>query len=369
MDFIKIIHTADLHLSLPESAPDRYRRQLAKDALIVFFNIIDFSKEYKPDLLLICGDLFSVPNENINFAKLVFEKFFEIPDIDVIITPGNHDFLTSASPYKKIKLPDNVHIFSDFSKLDLKFKNAAVYGAGFNKRFMNKSIFEPALSNDKINICAIHADVTNGTSEYNPLSIHQMEESGYDYIALGHIHSFSGIQNVKNVSYAYPGTPQGQGFDEKGEKGIIFGKVSKNSADLSFKKMSKRMFSELTFDTTPYPLASQAYQEIYKETEKNFGDSFKDNLYKITLTGEYSENNKSYINYIYENLSNNLFYCELIDRTKPDINFLKSMIDETTIKGLFIKKMLKILETSDENEYKTAKKALYKGLELLDNDN
>ena len=43
-----------------------------------------------------------------------------------------------------------------------------------------------------------------------------------DYIALGHIHKFSGIKRIGNTYYAYSGCPEGRGFDEEGDKGIIF---------------------------------------------------------------------------------------------------------------------------------------------------
>ena len=40
-----------------------------------------------------------------------------------------------------------------------------------------------------------------------------------DYIALGHRHSFSGINIAGRTHFAYSGCPQGRGFDELDEKG------------------------------------------------------------------------------------------------------------------------------------------------------
>lgn len=369
MNSVKIVHTADLHLINPASVSDTLRKQLALDALSVFYSIIDFCKEYRPDVLLISGDLFSTPDTNESFARQVFEKFYEIPFSKVIITPGNHDFLSASSPYNFLKTSDNVHVFSDFSQIEIAEKNTVIYGAGFSSRFVKQSIFFPADDTDKINICAIHGDITNSFSEYNPISLSDIEKRGYDYIALGHIHSFSGIKNIGNTYYSYPGTPQGQGFDEKNEKGIVWGTISKSSKELNFKKMSKRMFVEFSFDITNCTLPSQAVSEIQNYIKETFGDDYNKNLYRINLTGEYKNNYGSYIEYISENLKNTLFYCEINDCTKSDINLLKSMIDETTIKGIYIKKMLKILEESNDEAYKTAKKALYIGLEVLGNDN
>lgn len=369
MNTIKVVHTADLHLTNPDLINDRIHRQLVSDSLSVFYSIIDFCKEYKPDVLLICGDLFSKPDEEETFAKSVFEKFSEIPYTQVVITPGNHDFLSSSSPFRNMQTQENVYIFSDFACLNIKSKNLKIYGAGFNKRFINRSIFESVSEDDTIKICAIHADVTNSESEYNPVSFEEIEKSGYDYVALGHIHAFSGIKSLGNVKYAYAGTPQGQGFDEKNEKGIIWGTVTKDSVDLNFKKMSKRLFLEMFYNIDNSQSPSEVYSEIITFLNKEYGENYQENLYRINLTGEYKDNHTVFINYITENLKNNFFYCEIIDKMKPDISILKDKVNETSVKGIFLKKVIKFLEDSDPKTTEIAKKALYIGLEVLGDEN
>ena len=369
MNSIKIVHTADLHLTNPDLITDKVRRQLAFDSLSVFYSIIDFCKEYIPDVLLICGDLFSRPNEGDNFAKRVFEKFSEISSTKVIITPGNHDFIYSSSPYIALQFQENVHIFSEFSQLDIENKNLKIYGAGFDKRFINQSIFKPTLSDNTIKICAIHGDVTNSESEYNPITTEDIGNSEYNYVALGHIHTFSGIKSVGNVKYAYPGTPQGQGFDEKKEKGIIWGTISKDCVNLNFREMSKRLFLEISYNIDNSLSASQVYSEIITFLDKEYGENYQENLYRINLTGEYKDNHTLFINYITENLKNNLFYCEIIDKMKPDISILKDKVNKTSVKGIFLEKVIKLLEDSDTKTTEIAKKALYIGLEVLGDEN
>ena len=53
-----------------------------------------------------------------------------------------------------------------------------------------------------------------------------IEKSGLTYLALGHVHQYSGPRREGGTVYAYPGTPDGRGFDELGEKGVILGRVS-----------------------------------------------------------------------------------------------------------------------------------------------
>ncbi len=46
-----------------------------------------------------------------------------------------------------------------------------------------------------------------------------------DYVALGHIHAYSGARTAGRVPYAWPGCPEGRGYDECGEKGVIIADV------------------------------------------------------------------------------------------------------------------------------------------------
>ena len=73
--------------------------------------------------------------------------------------------------------------------------------------------------------------------------------------------------------------------------------------------------------------------------------------------------------FICDNLNNYLFYAEIIDRTKPNIELLNDLAEETTIKGLFVKKILEILDSDDSYKKEIAIEALHIGLEVLNNDN
>lgn len=366
MNSVKIVHTADLHLIPYDTINDKYKKEYAKNALLAFYSIIDFCKEYNADILLIAGDLFSSPVISEAFSKQVFSKFSEIPTTKVFISPGNHDFLSTSSSYKNVDLPENVYVFSKFSKIYLDNINTEIYGCGFEKRFHNETLLQNIEKSENIQICLIHGDIVSSTSEYNPITIKQISESNYDYIALGHIHLYSGIHKSGNTNYAYSGTHKGQGFDEKGKKGIIFGTVSKENTNLNFKELPGSSFEEVNIDITE----CENYVEfILSELNNRFGDNYKDNSYKIILTGVQNNNYLSMRKFICDNLNNYLFYAEIIDRTKPNIELLNDLAEETTIKGLFVKKILEILDSDDSYKKEIAIEALHIGLEVLNNDN
>ena len=76
--------------------------------------------------------------------------------------------------------------------------------------------------NSKINILAAHADLTNRKSVYCPMKEWDFAVSGFDYVALGHIHAGGEIEKIGETYYAYSGCPEGRSFDECGVKGGIF---------------------------------------------------------------------------------------------------------------------------------------------------
>ena len=60
-----------------------------------------------------------------------------------------------------------------------------------------------------------------------------LQEKGFDYIALGHIHKpYYDSENIQKI--VYPGSTISLGFDELGEHGMIIGEISKNKNNIQF---------------------------------------------------------------------------------------------------------------------------------------
>ena len=72
----------------------------------------------------------------------------------------------------------------------------------------------------RIHLMALHGDV-EGKGRYGPIALEDIAASGLTYLALGHIHACSGLQKAGDTYWAYPGCPEGRGFDELGDKGVL----------------------------------------------------------------------------------------------------------------------------------------------------
>ena len=90
----------------------------------------------------------------------------------------------------------------------------------------------------------VHGD-TAPQSEYGPLSPAEIETSGLDYLALGHVHQYSGLRRAGETFWAYPGCPEGRGFDELGEKGVLWLEVEKGRTEAEFVPLCRRRYQIL----------------------------------------------------------------------------------------------------------------------------
>ena len=117
--------------------------------------------------------------------------FKEIPNTKIFITPGNHDPYIKNSFYKQFKWNENVHIVTNEIEV-IEDENVDIYGYGFNDFYMANKCEQIHVKNkEKVNILITHASLDASKTEdmqYNPISKNKLEEMGFNYVALGHIH-------------------------------------------------------------------------------------------------------------------------------------------------------------------------------------
>ena len=142
----------------------------------------------------------------------------------MFIAPGNHDCYGPRSVYAGTAWPDNVHIFSTVAVegVELPGLNCVVHGAAFTTHQADRSPLMgfAAPRDGRIHLMALHGDV-EGKGRYGPIALEDIAASGLTYLALGHIHACSGLQKAGDTYWAYPGCPEGRGFDELGDKGVL----------------------------------------------------------------------------------------------------------------------------------------------------
>ncbi|MBQ7047791.1 MAG: metallophosphoesterase [Clostridia bacterium] len=363
MDSVKIFHIADVHLDTPFSGMSPTEAASCKNGLRgAFAKAILSAKNRGVQIFLIAGDLFDGAFVSPDTEEFLIEKFSSYPDCHFFISPGNHDPFTASSFYAKGKLPKNVHVFREKSRVELEELGADVYGMGFTSREYTESPLTayPSLREDRINILVCHGDLGVANSVYGPISKDDIGLLPFDYIALGHIHKATDIITHKGVSIAYSGCIEGRGFDETGEKGGIYGTVSKGRTDLSFFPLSVRRYETEEVDISGFESRLQVTDAVKAVMKRHGGARLR-----VVLTGRPKD--AFYI-------SSDLFsvggsdpdYIEIKDKSVPALS-VTAIEQEKTLRGAFYRRMMGRIESAaDEKERMECVYALKLGLAALE---
>ena len=261
---LKIIHCADIHFdSAMSGMQDMSKVNIRKeDMKETFRKIISLSKN--ADMLLIAGDLLDAKTVSKSTLTFLKDEFSKIENTPVFIIAGNHDYLSEGSPYQTFDFGKNVHIFGTEMEC-VESDCYDVYGISFKTANDEKEMLSgfSVKNPDKINICLMHGNLSG--ADYNPIKIADIENSGLDYLALGHIHKATEIKKAGNTHYAYCGCPEGKGNDETGEKGVYAIELIKgNVLDAQFVPVCTRMYFDEEIDVSD----ALSYDDILEKIEK-----------------------------------------------------------------------------------------------------
>lgn len=363
MHSVRILHTADWHLGKENTYLGAMKDARKYEIPVTVKRAVMLCEEENVDVMLIAGDLFDSNRIEDSIINEILEIFGQLTRTKVVIALGNHDPLTADSPFKNKKLSANTFVLPENDSV-LEFDNCRIYGSSFGSVYKTGSerFFITPENDDKVNILLLHGETkADLSSAYRSITKTFIEESGMDYVALGHNHKRSEIARLGSSYFAYSGCIEGQGYDEDGEKGVYLGNITKNSADLKFVPLAKRTHYLLDVDISEETDEAKAI----KDAIKNVCDNPIDNLFRVTLKGNLEAKRIVNLNDIYAKVSPEVYHLKLKDRTgiKADLELLSK---ENSLKGKFVSEMLIRIKEANETERETYINALRIGLKSFD---
>lgn len=357
---VTIIHAADLHLDpafegLPEEKAALRRSELRRipDA------IARLAESRSAAAVLLAGDMFDSDEPYRDSVEALFRALGGIK-APVFISPGNHDFYNLFSPYAKADIPENVHIFTSGSMecVSLPEPGVRVWGAAFTDGHSPSLLdgFSVKKQEGVMDIAVIHGDAVNPASPYGPVTAAQIADSGLDYLALGHIHGFSGLKRAGDTYYAWPGCCAGRGFDETGEKGVCVVTLSPGACELEFVPLGGRKYGILTVDVT----GSDALEAV----SAALPHGSENDILRVILTGETDAPPDP--DALHQALDGRAFFLQLRDSTTPKRDIWAGCgVD--TLQGLFLSRLHGMLDTAGEEQRRRIELAARYGLAALEN--
>ena len=355
---LHILHAADLHLDAPFAALTAERaRQRRSEQRLLLDKLADTAIEKGADLVLLAGDLLDSAQTYRETAQALADALGRIP-APVAIAPGNHDFYTSSSLYAAPFWPKNVILFRSGQVEKVELPGCDLYGLAFTGPFRDASPLSGFVAppSDKPAVMVCHGDV-EGTGRYGNLRREEMAQSGLNYLALGHIHACSGLQKAGNTYWAYPGCPEGRGFDELGDKGALWVTIDDDrSVTADFLPLCRRRYEIMECALTgkdPVAAVTEALQRGNPE-----------DICRLILTGEARGVDLAALTMAAQGLR---WAVTVRDHTRVPQD-LWSREQEDSLTGLFLREMRRRIDgATDEPQRATLEKAVRFGLAALEN--
>ncbi|MDR3278555.1 MAG: DNA repair exonuclease [Oscillospiraceae bacterium] len=355
---VKILHAADFHLDSPfDGLSAELSAQRRAEQRELLHKLAELANRERVQLVLLAGDLLDSAVSYHETTDALTRAFSSI-NARIFIAPGNHDYYCAKSPYAYIEFPENVHIFRSetIECVPLSELNCRVWGAGFNIPHCRPLLtgFQVPADN-RTEIMVMHGEV--GGDVYNGISEQEIEFSGLDYLALGHIHAHRGISRAGKTHYAYSGCPEARGFDETGKKGVLVGEVSAGACELRFVPLGGREYNITDVNLTG---CDDARAAIAAATE-----SFSErDVCRILLRGEFD--GRADTAALEKQFADRFFQFSVRDMTRPRRDIWGSA-GADTLRGVFLREMREKYDGADEEGRGRVALAVRYGLAALEN--
>jgi DNA repair exonuclease SbcCD nuclease subunit len=227
MDELRVLHVADLHIDSPmrglvpyDDAPVESIRNATR---VAFESIVVDAIKHEAHLVVIGGDLYDGSWRDYNTGIFVTNRLAELNDagVPVAIVQGNHDAESVVT--RQLRLPSKTRLLSS-SKPEtwvLGELGIAVHGQSYAERATldDLTLRYPHADPGLVNIGLLHTCFNGqlGHEPYAPCTLDGLRAKGYDYWALGHVHSFTVL--CEDPLVVFPGNLQGRNVRETGRKG------------------------------------------------------------------------------------------------------------------------------------------------------
>lgn len=345
--------------------------------------MIRLCAENNTEILLIAGDLLDAVRISAEQQRLLVQAFTKIPGTRVFISPGNHDPYFKSSPYETVLWPENVHIFKDqWEGVRIESLNTVVWGAAFHAARQLSTLCPPgfhvsSLENtdaDTIHLGVVHGELIRGKQRetaYNPIRQEWIENSGLEYVALGHIHDASAVTRSGRTRFAYSGCPEARGYDEAGPRGIYIGTVGKSKVDLTYVRLNRRNFYTLNVPADGCGTQSELFEKVRGFLEEKFPEDFEQSAFRLTLVGAVPQDFVSNTEALRNKLKDLCFDARVYDATTAMID-PQRLRAEKSPRGMFADKLLrdkdKAIASGDEDLVASIDLALKLGLRSFEGE-
>ena len=262
---MRLIHTADVHLGATPDANMPWSQERSLAIRSSFLRIISMAEKNQADLLLIAGDLFH-RQPLLRELKELNDHFSTLSHTRVVIIAGNHDYICENSPYLNFSWNENVTFLTSDTMTSVYFEhiNTEVHGFSYHSQEIREPLYDScrAPRDGRIHILLAHG----GDPTHIPIRLQKLADSGFHYVALGHIHQ---PRIYKNTNMAYCGSPEPLDKTDLGKRGCILADVTQDTCQIHWQTVSETQYRIFHITVTAETTQGSVMQTVRSELAAN----------------------------------------------------------------------------------------------------
>jgi DNA repair exonuclease SbcCD nuclease subunit len=253
---MRLLHLADLHLDRAfgglafTGCDGSRRRELLRKSLDW---AVDLAAAEQAGALVIAGDLFELEHVTADTVAFITRRLGDLK-CPVLLTSGNHDAATAASPYRVARWPANVVLALESRPTIVDLGEALLVGLGYGGKDLSPSVLQrlPARGTEtRPRLLVVHGvDLDTASSEFKwgglGLRAADLQRLGFDHALLGHVHAGRSGEHM-----SWPGTPVPlDPAETTGEHGAMWVEIADGRVTTSPVPANLAHFQSITIDVS-----------------------------------------------------------------------------------------------------------------------
>lgn len=330
---MKLIHCADIHLDSPMGTHMSPNQASMRNAQIIdsFLRLTDYAAKNGVRAVMIAGDLFDGERVRRRTVDEILAAMERTPEVDYLYLPGNHD--GAAKAFSDRTLPENLRQFGR-EWTTFRYEDAAISGVQLCRE--NGEAIYAAVPHAEgcVNIAVLHGQIGTVSGE-DAVNLNLLKNKGIDYLALGHIHSYT-LERLDNRGvYCYCGCLEGRGFDECGDKGFVLLDVEDGKVTPSFVPFASRRLHRVPVDITGLTKSAQIAQTMKQAAQTISAED----MVEFLLTGSCEPEADISLPYLREMVKSSFYFVKVKDETTCSLD-PDQYKNDVSLKGAFIRLVL-----------------------------
>lgn len=297
------VHAADLHLDSPleglsaDASQTPAVAEAAREATFVALDrLVETCLAEQAEFLVLAGDIYDREYRTARAQLRFRDALVQLASrgIRTFMVHGNHDPALRA--LKGLSWPEEVTVFGTEEVETREFRTTAgelvtvsgiSYRAADERRKLHRMFEKPGC--DGYHVAVLHCSLAShrGRASYCECSLEDLAARGFDYWALGHVHTRK-VVCTDSPCVVYPGNPQGREIRETGPRGCMVVRAdgaARRPPELEFRALDAVRWDQSEVDLSGVETLDKVEDALIRRCGELRDAAERDLICRLRLTG------------------------------------------------------------------------------------